>query len=170
MLNRMQTPSSTLSRYPITLSGDLTNPHRKAIVISTVISRASAAVLALGGMALLFASDVILPHLIPAFPAAGAWLGQLLAAALLALAALDWLSQSVLLGGIYGRSVVSANAAFYFIAAMVLLRIVTRRDASATTWAIVVPVVVFAWIYGWLLFRGPLERDIESYRSQHDKP
>jgi len=73
------------------------------------------------------------------------------------------------IASIYGRSVVSANAAFYFIVAMVLVQIVTRRDASAATWVIVVPVIVFAGIYGWLLFRGPLERDFESYRSQHDK-
>lgn len=120
--------------------------------------------LLVGGLALLFASDVILPRLIPTLPAAGAWLGQLLAAAWLALAALNWLSQSVMLGGIYGRSVVLANAALYFIAATVLLKIVTRPDAPAALWLVFVLAAIFAGIYGWLLFRGPIERDFEIHR------
>jgi hypothetical protein len=133
-------------------------------LISTRIAQASAGLLLLGGLALLFASDVILPRLIPTFPAGGAWLGQLLAAAWLAVAALDWLSQAVLLGGIYGRPVVLANAALYFIAAMVLLKIVGRGHAPAALWVLLVPAVLFAAVYGWLLFRGPFERDFESHR------
>ena len=128
------------------------------------MSRASAGVLLLGGLALLFASDVILPRLVPGLPAAGAWLGQLLAAAWLAVATLNWMSRSVLLGGIYGRSVVQTNAVLYFITATVLLRIVARRDAPAAVWLLVAIAVLFAGIYGWLLFRGPLARDFESYR------
>ena len=135
-------------------------------MIVTRISRASAGLLLLGGLALLFAPDVVLPRLIPAFPAAGAWLGQLLAAAWLALAALNWLSRTTLLGGIYGRPVVLANAALYFIAAMVLVQVVVRRDAPAALWLLAVPAVVLAGIYGWLLLRGPLERDLQAYRRR----
>ncbi|HEU0076918.1 MAG TPA: hypothetical protein VFQ76_04665, partial [Longimicrobiaceae bacterium] len=91
-------------------------------MFSTQVSRASAGLLLAGGLALLFAPDVVLPRLVPGFPAGGVWLGQLLAAAWLALAALNWLSRAALLGGIYGRPVVLCNAAFYFIAALVLLR------------------------------------------------
>ena len=120
--------------------------------------------LLLGGAALLFGADVVLPRLIPAFPPAGAWLGQLLAAALLAVGALDWLGRSTLLGGIYGRPVVMANAVLYFVAAMVLLKVVTRGGAPAALWLVVVPVVAFAGIYGWLLLRGPIERDLELQR------
>ena len=120
--------------------------------------------LLLGGLALLFASDAILPRLIPAFPAAGTWLGQVLAAAWLAIATLNWLSRSVLLGGIYGRPVVLTNAVLYFITAMVLLKIVTWADAPPALWLVVVLTVLLAGAYGWLLFRGPLERDFEIYR------
>jgi hypothetical protein len=137
-------------------------------LISTWISRASAAVLLLGGMALLFASDVILPRLVPGFPAGGAWLGQLLGAAWIGMAALNWLSRSALLGGIYSRPVVVANAALYFIAAMVLLRLATRGGVSVALALVMVPVVVFAAVYGWLLYRGPVGSDMESYRrAQH---
>jgi hypothetical protein len=55
------------------------------------ISRASAIVLAGAGIALLFAGDDLLPRLISGFPSQGAWLGQLLAAAWLGIAALNWL-------------------------------------------------------------------------------
>jgi hypothetical protein len=133
-------------------------------LISTQISRASAAFLLLSGLVLLFGSDVLLPRLIPAFPPSATWLGQLLAAAWLALAAVNWLSQSSLLGGIYARPVVMANATGYFIAAMVLLKVVTRQAVPAALWLLVVPVVLFAGIYTWLLLRGPIERDFQIQR------
>ena len=114
---------------------------------------------------LLFAPDAVLPRLVPGFPAGGEWLGQLLAAALLGLAALDWLSRAALLGGIYGRPVVLANAAFYFIAAMALLRHAVGRDVPAALWVVAVPVALLAGVYGWLLLRGPAERDLQSYRG-----
>ena len=131
-------------------------------VISTLITRASAILLALGGLVLLFASDAVLPRLVPGFPPAGGWLGQLLGAAWLGVAALNWASQPSLLGGIYGRPVVLTNAALYFIAAMVLLKIVIRPNAPAPVWIVAVPVALFAGIYMWLLFRGPFERDFQS--------
>lgn len=134
-------------------------------MISTHVSRASAAFLAVGGLALLFASDDILPRLILGFPPAAAWIGQMLGAAWLAVAALNWLSRSTLVGGIYGRPFVVANVALYFISAMVLLKIVARGGVPASLWLAFVPVVLFAGIYGWLLLRGPIERDFEINRG-----
>ena len=133
-------------------------------MISTGISRASAAFLLLIGLTLLFASDVVLPRLSPTFPPSAAWLGQLVAAAWLALAALNWLNRAALLGGIYGRPVVLSNIACYFITAMVLLAAVTRHAAPATLWFLLIPCALFASIYGWLLLRGPIERDMEVQR------
>ena len=133
-------------------------------MISGHISRASAVFLLLGGVALLFASDAILPRVISNFPATAAWLGQLLGSAWLAVAALNWLSRSALLGGIYGRPVVAANAALYFITSMVLLRFVSRGDAPVALWIGVVPFVVFAGTYAWLMYRGPIASDFEKQR------
>ncbi len=79
---------------------------------STLISVASATILLLAGLPLLFAPDAVLPR----FPVAGIWLGQLLGAAWLGVAALNWLSRSAVLGGIYGRPVVLANLALQFAA------------------------------------------------------
>jgi len=115
---------------------------------------------------LLFASDDVLPRLVSGFPGSGAWVGQLLAAALLALGAINWLSRSQLLGGIYGRPVVLANAAFYFIAATVTIRAAASGDTADALWVVAVLVSSLAAIYGWLLYRGPFERDFRASRGQ----
>ena len=135
-----------------------------ASVISAFISRASAVFLLAGGIALLFGADDILPRIIPGFPPAGAWLGQLVAAAWLGIAALNWLNRSALLGGIYGRPIVLANTALYFVSAMVLLQAARPPAASRAVAVMIVPFGVFAVAYGWLLFRGPFERDVERRR------
>ena len=133
-----------------------------------MISRVSAAILALAGVGLLFAPDVILPRLIPGFPAHGLWLGQLLAAAWMAVGALNWLNQGALLGGIYSRPLVLTNAALYFISATVIIRSIANREMPATVGLAAIPAVFLAGIYGWLLFRGPTERDFQHFRrTQH---
>jgi hypothetical protein len=113
---------------------------------------------------LLFASDVVLPRLVTGFPVSGAWVGQILAGALLALGWLNQLHQRALLGGIYGRPVVLANATFYLIAAIELVKVALRERGGA---AVVLAVVVatFACVYGWLLLRGPFERDFKASRE-----
>ena len=141
-------------------------PHtRSHRLISTLVSRVSAALLLVAGMLLLFAPDVVLPWLASGFPESAAWVAQLLAAALLALAAMNWLSRSQLLGGIYGRPVVFANAAFYFVAAMVTLRAGANGDAPRALWIVLLLVAPVAVVYGWMLFRGPFERDFQSSRG-----
>lgn len=136
-------------------------------MISTRLTSASAGFLLIGGLALLFASDVLLPCLHPELPASSAWLGQLVAAAWLAIANLNWWSRSVLLGGIYGRPLVLTNSVLYFITAMVVIRSVTRPDAHLALWLMLIPTALFAVAYAWLLFRGPLEGDVEAHRRAH---
>jgi len=126
-------------------------------VISSHISRVSAAVLLLGGAALLFAPDAVLPALVPGFPPAAAWLGQLLGAAWLGVAAMNWVQRAALLGGIYGRPVVLANLALYFISALSLLRALLGGTAPAALWMALAPLAVLAAVYGALLLRGPFD-------------
>jgi hypothetical protein len=129
----------------------------RSVVISSIVSRTSALVLLLGGLALLFASDTLLPMLAPGFPRNAAWLGQLIGAAWLGVAALNWLQRTVLIGGIYGRPIVLANFVLYFISALSLLRALPRASASPMAWAIVAPAAVLAIVYGALLMRGPFD-------------
>ena len=126
---------------------------------SARLSRASAGLLAIGGILLIFAADEVLPRLIPGFPAAAAWSGQLLGGAWLAIAALNWMNRGARLGGIYGRPVVMTNAVVYFVSAMVLLKVVSRPDRSTPVVIVTALFVLFAGVYGWLLYRGPFDRD-----------
>ena len=127
-------------------------------MISSLISRVSAALLALAGLALLFASDVLLPAIVPGLPAATAWLGQLLAAAWLGVATLNWLQRAALLGGIYGRPIVLANLALYFVSALSLLRALMSAGTPSALWLAFAPSAVLAAVYGALLLRGPFDR------------
>jgi hypothetical protein len=126
-------------------------------VISSILSRISAFVLLLGGLVLLFASDAVLPALVPGFPPDAAWLGQLLAAAWLGVASLNWLQRSALLGGIYGRATVLANVVTYFISALSLLRALLGHSAPAGLWFAAVPLVLLAATYCALMMRGPFD-------------
>lgn len=118
-----------------------------------------------GGIVLLFAPDVVLPRLSPGFPDSALWLGQLLGAAWLGVAALDWLSRGTMLGGIYGRPVVFANTALYFISALVILRALSRAPSATGLWALAVAAVLLAAVYGWLLYRGPFEKEFAARRG-----
>jgi len=126
-------------------------------MISSVVSRVSAVVLLVGGVTLLFAPDVVLPAVVPAFPPAAMWLAQLLAAAWLGVAALNWLQRSALLGGIYGRPVVLTNGALYFISALSLLRALLDGTAPVVMWLVFIPLAALAVVYGALLLRGPFD-------------
>lgn len=132
-------------------------------MFSSLLSRVSTAVFAFSGLALLFVPDVIVPHLIPTFPVAAVWVIQLLAAAWLALAHLNWRSRSALLGGIYGRAVVGTNVIVHFISATTLVNVTMSQQLPATIWLLTVPFAALALLYGWLLMRGPLPHDAATY-------
>lgn len=126
-------------------------------MISSLVSRVSAFLLLVGGAALLFAADELLPSLVPGFPPDAAWLGQLLAAAWLGLAALNWMQRAALLGGIYGRPVVFANVVAYLVGALSLLRALLDGTAPRAAWLVLVPLAVMALVYGALMLRGPFD-------------
>ena len=51
---------------------------------------------------------------------------------------------------------------------MVLVRSITSGEMPATVGLAAVPAVLLAGVYGWLLFRGPTERDFQHFRrTQH---
>jgi hypothetical protein len=126
-------------------------------VISAFVSRASALWLGIAGFALLFAPDAVLPRLVAGYPSSGLWLGQLLGAAWLGLAALNWINRRLVLGGVFGRPIVLANAIHYFISAMVLLRAVIR-EPEVSVELMAIPAITLAVAYGALLFRGPFDQ------------
>jgi hypothetical protein len=133
--------------------------------LSSIVSRASALFLAIMGLALLFASDNILPQLVQGSSPSLDLIGQLLGGAWLGVAALNWLSKSALIGGIYSRPVVSANVLLYFVTALSLIKPLMRGGLPGAVWILFVPIAGFAVVYLWLLFRGPSQRDLEKFNK-----
>lgn len=135
-------------------------------MLSSHLSRASALLLGMAGFAFVFAAREMLTRLAPGTPPTATWIGQLLGAALVGLGCLNWFNRYTLLGGIYARAVVLANMTFYVVGSLSILRASAALTATRPM-ALGVAVVlgVFAACYAWLLLRGPLERDIATYRT-----
>lgn len=124
-------------------------------MFTSSLSHVSALLLGAAGVVLLFAPDVVLPAIVPGFPATAAWLGQLLAAAWLGVATLNWLQRRAVLGGIYGRPVVLANLALYFISALSVVSALRSHAAPPILWLVVAVTGALAVGYAVLLLRGP---------------
>ncbi len=127
-------------------------------MISSLVTRTSATLLLVGGLALLFAPDVLLPRIVPGFPPTALWLGQLLAAAWIGVATLNWSHRSAVLGGIYGRPVVFANAVLFLVSALGMVKALQAPNASPALWYFAAPAIVLATVYFALLFRGPFDQ------------
>lgn len=138
------------------------HPYSEATLTASFLSRGSAAVLLVAGAALLFASDQVLPRLVSGYPATALWLGQLLGAAWLSLAALNWWNRATVLGGIYGRPLVAANMALFLGTSLVLFRAAARPGFPPALWFLAAVTTALSVAYGLLLFRGPLARDLRA--------
>ena len=124
---------------------------------SAIVTRVNALLLFAAGILLLFASDRILPSLVAGYPAGGVWVGQVLSAAFLGFAALNWLQRRTPVGGIYGRPLVIANLTLYLVSAMSLVRLALDGSAARAFQAIVGVLSLMAVLYLVLLFRGPFD-------------
>ncbi len=124
-------------------------------MISSLISRVSALLLAAAGLAMLFASDTILPQLLPGFLPSASWLGQLIAAAWLSIALFNWNARDTILGGIYGRPAVNLNLMLYLVSALALFKAPGRTSAIFVLGALF---GVMAVVYGAAMLRGPFDR------------
>jgi hypothetical protein len=124
---------------------------------ATLLLSVSALLLAVLGLACLFAPTATLSalllgpaNLFPALP------GQLLGAALLGLAALNWLSRGSAVGGIYGRPLVVANLAHFLVGALVLVRpALALGSFQAASWLLLAFYAVFGFLFLRLLIRRP---------------
>lgn len=81
---------------------------------------------------------------------------QLAGASWLAFALTNWTARGTLVGGIYGRPIALGNFAHFAIAAIVLLKIVPRGQASAAIVGVTAAYCAFAAWFGYALFSaGP---------------
>jgi len=128
-------------------------------VTSSLLSRASAAFLGLGGLALLFAPDAVLPWLAPGFPASAGWVGQALGGAWLGVASLDWHARFAVLGGLHGRPTVSANVTLFVVSALAVARAAQRAGFPAGPTVLGAVLLALAVAWGRLLWVGPFAQD-----------
>ena len=135
-------------------------------MLSSLLTRASALYLGVAGYSFVFAAREMLALLAPGTPHAATWIGEILGAALVGLGCLNWFNRRTLLGGIYARAVVLANMMFYVIGALSVFGASAALTMTRPTAQGVAGVLgVFAACYAWLLFRGPLDRDMATYRK-----
>lgn len=117
---------------------------------------ASALLFGVTGLGMLFAPEDVARLL---GLAAGAVLVQLLGAALLGIAAMNWTARGMRLGGIYGRAVTAGNQMHAFIGAMVLVRFMFSTGAPAAMWVLTAVYGLTAVYFSWLLFFSTGLRD-----------
>jgi hypothetical protein len=127
--------------------------------ISTTITTSSACVLGASGMALLFASDELLPRLLPGTPVSAAVLGQLVAAGWLAVAWLGWNRRHQLVGGIYGRPMALAHLLLYLVTTFSLAHPAMEAGAPLALRLLTLLFGALALVYAALLLRGPFGTD-----------
>lgn len=116
---------------------------------------ASALIYAIGGFALLFLPHELLAHGTAAPDAASARTAQLLGAALLGMAAMNWTARGAILGGIYGRAVMNGNFCFAFISAMTTVRALFDGNASIWLWLLAASSILLAAGFAYFLYGRP---------------
>jgi len=118
---------------------------------------ASATFLGALGVAASFLPLEILTFLDPGHDRALATIVQLLGAALLGLAMLNWMAKGAPAGGIYGRPIVTANLVHFTVGGIALAKLAAVGELPATAIALTAVYVIFAFCFGVALFgRGPI--------------
>ena len=79
---------------------------------------------------------------------------QLLGAALLGFAVMNWTARGSMLGGIYGRAVVAANQMHFTVGGLALARHVAYADGPLALWALAIFYLLGAALFLQLMFFG----------------
>lgn len=111
-------------------------------------------------LALIFAPELVLVRF-GIEPSEGAFvLGQLYGAALFGTALTTWIARTMLLGGIYGRSIVVGGFAHALVGVFALFHALRTSPGHAFVWGGFAVYAVLALWYGALMFgRGPASAD-----------
>lgn len=81
-------------------------------------------------------------------------IGQTLGAALLALAMLNWMTRSNLLGGIYGKPLTMANFLFFFVSGMSYL----KAADGTIIWTLASLSMLLGLSFGYIAFTHPFKK------------
>ncbi len=130
-----------------------------------LLMSAAAVVLGSGGVACLFAPDLVLAAIAGDISPGAMLLAQVLGTLLLGFAALDWMWKGNRLGGIYGRPIVLANVLHFVSTALVMVKALSREPALRALWPLAVVYAVFAAGFFVLLFRDPTADAIHALKA-----
>ena len=135
----------------------MTGMKSKTILTSsTAVLGSSALLLALSGLALTFFPDEFAQSLGLPDQIAVRLLLQVLGAMYFGFAMLNWMSRRSLIGGIYNRPTAIANMTHFLMVGIALSKLtLAQADLPHFFWIITVIYVIYAVIFGWLLFRTP---------------
>jgi hypothetical protein len=123
------------------------DPTRRFVRLAVSLSALCHAVL---GALLLFAPQEVAGAL--ASDTAGGPLVQVLGAALLGFAAMNWVARASILGGIYGRAVVAGNQTHSTIGALLLLTHGLEAGGTPSYWLLTGTYVLGAALFAALIF------------------
>jgi hypothetical protein len=117
---------------------------------------ALAFVLGAAALVLIFAPELVVARF-AIEPSAGAVvLGQLYGAALFGTAMTSWFARTMLLGGIYGRSIVVGGFAHGLVGVLALFHALRASPGNSCVWAAFAVYAAIAFFFGALMFgRGP---------------
>ena len=128
--------------------------------LTSILTRTYTGLLLVGGVALLFAPEVMIASTADSLSSAESAQSakysllyvQLVGAAFLAFAASNWAARGLQVGGIYSRAIVVGNQTFSFISALVLIGSLPN-PASFGVWYVLATLVFGAIVYSVLAFR-----------------
>jgi hypothetical protein len=117
---------------------------------------ATAIVLGLAALVLIFAPELALARFGIDPTAAVLPLAQLYGAALFGLALTSWMARTMLLGGIYGKAVVAGGFGHSLVGVFALVHAVRASSGNTFLWAACAIYALLALAFGKLMFgRGP---------------
>jgi hypothetical protein len=115
-----------------------------------------ALVLGAAALALIFAPELVLARFTIEPGVGSLVLAQLYGAALFGLAMTTWFSRTMLLGGIYGKSIVAGGFAHAIVGVFALFHALRAPFGNAFVWGAFVVYAALALWFGTLMFgRGP---------------
>lgn len=126
------------------------------LTTSKIVLGSSALLLAFSGLALTFFPDEIAISLDLPERTSVMLLIQVIGAMYFGFAMLNWMSRRSRIGGIYNRPIAIANMTHFMMVGIALTKLMLAKAALPQAfWVITFIYVVYALIFGWLLFRTP---------------
>mgnify|MGYP001820257650 FL=1 len=125
------------------------------LTTSKIVLGSSAIILAASGLALTFFPDELAENINLPDDASVKLLIQTIGAMYFGFAMLNWMSRRSLIGGIYNRPIAIANMTHFMMVGIALTKLMLSKALPQSFWLVTLIYVVYALIFGWLLFTTP---------------